>query len=74
MRVFDAADREQILAIFVQYDFKDALGHSLLNCLDFQELVDRAVGPEFHPPHSAACSSAEFWGSAGSDSLSAEDY
>jgi hypothetical protein len=37
--------REELFALFQWYDFKDPLGHALINCQDFIELVERAVEP-----------------------------
>lgn len=36
-------NREEIIARFEKYGFRDKLGHPLLGCLDFQILVDQAV-------------------------------
>lgn len=35
-------NREEIVARFEKYDFRDPQGHSLLSCLDFQILLDQA--------------------------------
>jgi hypothetical protein len=35
--------REQIMALFDSYQFKDALGHDLLRCVDFEVLLDEAM-------------------------------
>lgn len=34
-------NREEIIARFEKYDFRDPQGHPLVNCLDFQMLVDQ---------------------------------
>lgn len=34
--------REEIIALFGWQSFSDPLGHTLLNCQDFIDLVDRA--------------------------------
>lgn len=47
-------DREKIYGIFRRYKFEDALGHPLLNCVEFIQLVngycekrqDKAKEPE----------------------------
>lgn len=36
-------NREEIIARFEKYDFRDPLGHPLVNCLDFQMLLDQAI-------------------------------
>jgi hypothetical protein len=36
-------NRAEILQLFAWYDFKDALGHEIINCQDFLELVELAV-------------------------------
>ncbi len=36
--------RHELIALFRWYGFTDAEGHPLTNCLDFQELLDRACG------------------------------
>ncbi len=36
--------REEIIARFEKYDFRDQHGHPLVNCLDFQMLIDEMVG------------------------------
>lgn len=35
--------REEIIARFEKYDFRDSQGHPLINCLDFQMLVDQVL-------------------------------
>ncbi|HNW10064.1 MAG TPA: hypothetical protein PLR50_11735 [Candidatus Rifleibacterium sp.] len=35
--------REEIIARFEKYDFRDSQGHPLINCLDFQMLIDQAI-------------------------------
>lgn len=35
--------REEIIARFEKYDFRDRQGHPLVNCLDFQLLIDEGL-------------------------------
>lgn len=37
--------REEILSTFDRYKFRDEIGHDLLNCVHFQQLVDCAIRP-----------------------------
>ena len=37
------ATDEEIVALFERYDFKDPLGHPLINCVPFIKLVERAT-------------------------------
>ena len=37
--------RAEILRLFAWYDFKDVLGHEIINCQDFLELVELAISP-----------------------------
>lgn len=36
--------KDEIVAVFEKYDFKDAIGHNLTMCLDFLDLIDLAIG------------------------------
>ena len=36
-------NREELIARFEKYDFRDPQGHPLVNCLDFQILVDQVL-------------------------------
>ena len=34
------SEKTELMEIFNQYDFRDRLGHPLINCADFLQLVD----------------------------------
>lgn len=36
-------NREELIARFEKYDFRDSQGHPLINCLDFQMLIDQVL-------------------------------
>ncbi len=36
-------NREELMEKFEKYDFRDPHGHPLVNCLEFQMLIDDAV-------------------------------
>lgn len=42
-RNIQALSREEIIELFTWLDFSDPLGHPLVNCQDFIDLVERAT-------------------------------
>lgn len=43
VRGISKMNRTEVLRLFAWYDFKDSLGHEIINCQDFIELVELAV-------------------------------
>ena len=41
--------REEIIEIFKKYNFVDPLGHEMVNCVDFHELLELAGKGENDP-------------------------
>jgi len=37
--------KEEIVAVFEDYDFRDAIGHKLTMCVRFWQLLDLAIAP-----------------------------
>lgn len=36
-------DKDEIVATFERYKYRDKMGHDLLNCVHFQQLVECAI-------------------------------
>lgn len=45
---------DEIVRLFETYGFQDEHGHSLVNCQDFIDLVERATGDMPYTAHSPA--------------------
>ncbi len=43
VRDISKMSREEIFRLFAWYNFKDELGHEIINCRDFIELVELAI-------------------------------
>lgn len=47
--------REEVMALFERYDFRDEQGHPLTNCQDFLSLVEMAMEVKAGTPESNTC-------------------